>query len=103
MTSAHRVDRASGTCLVESLLARLETLHGVVDPEKYFVLLLIDGLSMREEQVTRALQHSLETIPLIGGSAGDGLKFSRTHVYHDMRAWRCAGGSRGSAALFAFR
>ncbi|WP_341319235.1 nitric oxide-sensing protein NosP [Paraburkholderia sp. IMGN_8] len=48
-----------------------------------FALLLIDGLSVREEPVTRTLQNALGDIPLVGGSAGDDLNFERTHVFHD--------------------
>lgn len=50
-----------------------------------FGLLLIDGLSMLEEQVTAALYGQLQGIPLVGGSAGDGLSFRETKVYHDGR------------------
>jgi hypothetical protein len=46
---------------------------------------LIDGLSEREEVVTRALQNALGDIPVVGGSAGDGLNIARTHVYFDGR------------------
>lgn len=74
-----------GRLLAESLLQQLKNQGGTLDPGNSFALLLIDGLSMREEQVTQALQHALGKIPLIGGSAGDGLKFSRTLVYHDGR------------------
>jgi hypothetical protein len=48
-----------------------------------FALLLIDGLSIREEPVTRTLQSALGNIPLVGGSAGDDLKFERTYIFHD--------------------
>ncbi|WP_210259318.1 FIST N-terminal domain-containing protein [Agrobacterium sp. a22-2] len=48
-----------------------------------FGLLFIDGLSIREEQVTRALQTGLGEIPLIGGSAGDDLALEQTFVFHD--------------------
>jgi hypothetical protein len=50
-----------------------------------FSLLLIDGMSVREEKVTRALQQPLGQVPLIGGSAGDGLRFGNTYVYHEGR------------------
>jgi len=43
-----------------------------------FALCLIDGLSYAEEAVTSALHWSLDEIPLIGGSAGDNLKFETT-------------------------
>jgi len=46
-----------------------------------FALALIDGLSVREELVARAFQSALDDICLIGGSAGDDLAFTRTHVY----------------------
>ncbi len=46
-------------------------------------LLLIDGLSVREEIVVRTLQDGLGGVPLVGGSAGDDLAFSKTLVYFD--------------------
>lgn len=50
-----------------------------------FGVLLIDGLSMREERVAAILADRLGTIPLIGGSAGDDLRFRRTCVLVDGR------------------
>lgn len=46
-----------------------------------FALLLIDGLSMAEEQVIAHLYRALQGVPLVGGSAGDDLGFERTWVY----------------------
>jgi hypothetical protein len=48
-----------------------------------FTLLLIDGLSRLEEQVAAIIHQVLAGIPLIGASAGDGLDFRHTGVYHD--------------------
>ena len=45
--------------------------------------LLIDGLSMAEEQVIGALSSALSGLPIIGGSAGDDLAFDETFVYYD--------------------
>ena len=45
-----------------------------------FGLLLIDGLSIMEEHVVAVLATGLDDLPLIGGSAGDDLRFGRTHV-----------------------
>lgn len=45
-------------------------------------LLLIDGLSHREELFAHALQNCLGPTPLIGGSAGDDLAFRRTGLLH---------------------
>lgn len=47
-----------------------------------FALTLIDGLSGSEEAVVSALHVALGEIPLFGASAGDCLRFSRTHVLH---------------------
>lgn len=51
-----------------------------------FAICLIDGMSYAEEAVTSALHWSLDDIPLIGGSAGDDLKFEVTNLIHDGRA-----------------
>jgi hypothetical protein len=48
-----------------------------------FGLLLVDGLSLAEERLTSALYENLRDVPLVGGSAGDDLRFARTHVYYD--------------------
>lgn len=59
-----------------------------------FGLLLIDGLSRAEELLTATLYEALGDVPIVGGSAGDDLKFERTHVYFDGRF-------RSDAAVFA--
>ena len=53
--------------------------------ENSFAFLLVDGLSVREELLAHALQEALGEIPLVGGSAGDGLSFGSTYVYSDGR------------------
>lgn len=55
------------------------------DPARSFALLVVDGLSMREEVVVARLHALLRGVPLVGGSAGDGLEFRRTAVYHEGR------------------
>jgi hypothetical protein len=52
-------------------------------PDGTFALLLVDGTSVREESITLALQQQLGSIPLVGGSAGDDLRFEETFVYFD--------------------
>ncbi len=47
-----------------------------------FVMLLVDGLSRQEDAVVASLAPSLGAVPLIGGSAGDGLDFVETFVLH---------------------
>jgi hypothetical protein len=46
-----------------------------------FGFLLVDGLSMKEEPLISALYMALGNVPIIGGSAGDSLKFKQTFVY----------------------
>jgi hypothetical protein len=47
-----------------------------------FALALLDGLSVREEQLLNVLNAHLGSIPLLGGSAGDDLHFRDTQVYY---------------------
>lgn len=84
-----RIDRlqqfnmASGHDTAAALWARMQTEVPEASSRNTFALLLVDGLSGREEQVVRAVQSGLGAMALIGGSAGDDLKFSRTCVFHD--------------------
>lgn len=58
-----------------------------------FGLMLIDGMSGREELVTTTVDATLPDLLVLGGSAGDGLRFGRTHLAMD-------GETRGESALF---
>jgi len=73
----------AGQSFTMQLMQRLahKVPHSMMDSS--FALLLIDGLSIREEPVTRAMQSTLGKIPLIGGSAGDGDRFRHTYVYSE--------------------
>ncbi|AZO02067.1 MULTISPECIES: FIST N-terminal domain-containing protein [unclassified Mesorhizobium] len=48
--------------------------------KQIFALCFIDGLSYAEEAVTSAIHWGLDDVPLIGGSAGDDLKFETTRL-----------------------
>lgn len=72
---------AAAQTLVQDLLQELEIDAPEAEEENSFALLLIDGLSEREEPVAHALQNALGRLQLVGGSAGDGLKFGSTQVY----------------------
>jgi hypothetical protein len=48
-----------------------------------FAFLLVDGLSVREDELASALASGLGPVPLFGGSAGDGTRFHHTYVLHD--------------------
>jgi hypothetical protein len=51
-----------------------------LDPEKYVGLVLHDGLSVAEETVMSRLS-ARTNVPFVGGSAGDDVRFERTHVF----------------------
>jgi len=74
---------SAGQAFGKELLRKLQTNAPQADADNSFALLLIDGLSKREEPVTRALQSALDKLPLAGGSAGDGLNFGKTQVYFE--------------------
>lgn len=68
--------------MVQDALAALDARTAAgAPPMRTFALLLIDGLSRSEERVVSALQSVLGSIPILGGSAGDDLRFQRTWVY----------------------
>jgi hypothetical protein len=50
-----------------------------------FALLLIDSTSRREEEVASLIGSALSDLPVLGGSAGDALRFERTSVLLDGR------------------
>ncbi|MEI6205785.1 MAG: FIST N-terminal domain-containing protein [Desulfuromonadales bacterium] len=57
-----------------------------MDPKQYVGLVLIDGLSGKEEQVIDRIG-DLTNVNFIGGSAGDDLKFAATYVYANGRSY----------------
>ncbi|WP_315920018.1 FIST signal transduction protein [Mesorhizobium sp. SP-1A] len=65
---------------VEALRRRLKADLDDGSATSQFALCLIDGLSYAEEAVTSAIHWGLDDIPLIGGSAGDDLKFETTRL-----------------------
>jgi hypothetical protein len=81
----NQFDIARGHDFAQTLLQRLESKVSGATSDNTFAFMLIDGMSIREEPVTHALQYALGKIPLFGGSAGDDLKFTKTHVYSDGR------------------
>lgn len=80
-----RFDIDAGHDFAQGLLRRLEARVPAAGPGNSFGLLLIDGLSQREEPVAYALQDGLGNIRMIGGSAGDDLRFEQTRIFHDGR------------------
>lgn len=57
-----------------------------MDPERYVGLLLIDGLSTREELILDRIG-DLTNVSFVGGSAGDDLEFHATYVFADGKSY----------------
>lgn len=69
--------------LVANMVDRLRSKAVAPITGNSFALSLLDGMSIREELILRALSAGLSDIPLVGGSAGDNLNFEDTRVYFD--------------------
>ncbi len=80
--------RARGT--VDQLLKNFALDRDHINPDKQFCLTFIDGLSMKEELVSAVVADALEGIPLLGGSAGDDLKFKETQIIVNGKSYKHA-------------
>ncbi len=80
-------ETAQGHALVDSLQRELDNRLFPQDLAKSncVALQLIDGLSRREEIVSRVLQSALGRTPLVGGSAADSLSMKKSRVYFNGR------------------
>lgn len=78
-----------GETRMEDVVGHVDALRGAFEGAdrthagEMFGVLLIDGLSRAEEAITSALYWSLDDIPLVGGSAGDNMRFDRTTLIHN--------------------
>ena len=77
---------------VQERVYALEERAIAMAPGQSFAFALLDGMSIREEIMLGLLADALGGMPLLGGSAGDGLDFGDTYVYH-------AGAFYGNAAV----
>ncbi|WP_095199868.1 FIST signal transduction protein [Mesorhizobium carmichaelinearum] len=81
--SSSGMDRITGE--VEALRRTLRGRLGCEQTSNTFALCFIDGLSYAEEAVSSAIHWGLDDIPLLGGSAGDDLKFETTRLISNGR------------------
>lgn len=51
--------------------------------ENEFAFLIVDGMSLREDQLMSMINTGLGPVPMFGGSAGDGTRFKETFVAHN--------------------
>ena len=83
--STFRVDRGRSVCSELQQEFGIRTERCGCD-EEAFGFLFIDGLCQREEALMSAIYASLEDIPVVGGSAGDGLRFDRSWIFYGGQA-----------------
>lgn len=83
LDALHDFQASAAQTFAENLLNRLEHTAPAAAPDNTFAFLLIDGMSMREETTVFALHTALQDIPLCGGSAGDGMNFDKTWIFHE--------------------
>lgn len=69
--------------LVDTLVSDCRARHIAPIKGHTFALTLLDGLSSQEELVLLTLDSVLGSIPHFGGSAGDDIHLTGTHVYYD--------------------
>ncbi len=79
-----------GRRVCDEALGRLMAAAPQAAARQMFGILLIDGLCRREEAVISALYTALDDIPIVGGSAGDGLNFEKTWMIRDGSAFNDA-------------
>lgn len=73
---------------VSDWMAGLRHLHRAFRPDparNLFGLLLVNGLAGQEDALVATLDAALPSLPVIGGSAGDGLDFERTSLLAESR------------------
>jgi hypothetical protein len=78
--------RDLGALPVSDWMARLRRMHrdfGAQPQRSLFGLLLVDGLSGQEDALVATLDATLPSVPVLGGSAGDGLDFRHTSLLLD--------------------
>ena len=86
-----RLDRFDTQDLIDrTIQTRAALTRSASDFPHEFAFLLIDGLSLKEDELTFALGTGLGPVPLFGGSAGDGTRFESTYIAHDGKAYQDA-------------
>lgn len=78
----HRFDSSRASDLAHEVSLAIQNAKGELEGGEAFGILLIDGLSIMEEHVLAQLHYRLPELPLVGGSAGDDLRFEKTTLYH---------------------
>jgi len=81
LQSLRDADTNNTARVIHELKERLQEIRMAKPERGTFGMLLIDGLSVMEEQVIAILADAVGNMPIVGGSAGDDLQFRRTCVF----------------------
>jgi hypothetical protein len=84
----HHIDRQA--LIAQTIRGRQGLQIAWPDFPNEFAFLMVDGLSTREDELAAALAMGLGPVPLFGGSAGDGIRFGQTFVFHAGQAYQDA-------------
>ncbi len=76
--------------LCHDLLHQLNIQSSELNPKRHFCLSFFDGMSLCEEKIASMISSRLKSTPLLGGSAGDDLKFKNTYVMTAGKAYQNA-------------
>jgi hypothetical protein len=83
ITNLQNLALDQGHRVAQTAMAQLSSRCGALTTDNTFGFLLVDGLSAREEGLVSSIHRPLGDIHLFGGSAGDGLNFGQTQIWHD--------------------
>lgn len=79
----HSFSLTDAQSMVDRLISKCRAKEIAPIKGNSFALTLFDGLSIQEEMVLASLNAALGSIPTFGGSAGDDVHLTNTHVFFD--------------------
>ena len=88
--SMEKFDTISAQSTINELVEQCQTPISTQAKSQSFLLTLLDGLSSNEEQFLVTLNSAARGIPHFGGSAGDDIHSTKTHVYYQGRFYQNA-------------
>lgn len=80
--SMEKFDTINAQSTINGLIEQCQSKELTAIKNNSFLLTLLDGLSSSEEQFLVTLNSAARAIPHFGGSAGDDISLTKTHVYY---------------------
>ncbi|ARD43049.1 nitric oxide-sensing protein NosP [Colwellia sp. PAMC 21821] len=88
--SMEKFDTITAQSTINELVENCQSKELTEIKNNSFLLTLLDGLSSSEEQFLVTLNSAARAIPHFGGSAGDDINLTKTHVYYHGNFYRNA-------------